>query len=698
MNEKNTTIKVEGMTCNSCAAGLQKRLEKQGLEDVDVNFSLGEANFVNPKNVSKGDILKTISDAGYEGFYDDQEEKSGLGKIEKFFFISLTFTLPLFFHMFVPKDFFLNNFWVQLGLSTPVFFIGVIHFGRSAWSSLKSGVPNMDVLIFIGSTAAYIYSIVGFLLSTNHDEAHNYLFFETTASIITLVLLGNLIEKKSVNQTTTALRDLLKLQITTAKKLQIDGSIIEVSSKDLLVNDIVVVNTGDQIPSDGVIIEGEGFLDESMITGESIDVTKKSNDPVVGGTILNDGNLKVKISATGNKTVLSKIILLVKNAQNDKPNIQRLGDKISAIFVPAVLGISVLSFILNHFVFDVSITDSIMRSIAVMVISCPCAMGLATPTAVMAGIGRAAKSGILIKGGQTLEELSKVKKFLFDKTGTLTTGDFKLYNFKSLIDESKFKSIISSIETHSSHPIAKSIVRELNSETKEVNFPSEWKGYGVKGKIDGCEYYVGKAFGDYITSESFDIHVWEDKSWIGGFDVKDQVKEGSKQLVLDLKAQNIDSVIISGDKKVKVEATAKELNISDFHFEKLPQEKLELIDQYIANSSVAMIGDGINDAPALAKANVGISFSNATQIAIQQSQIILLNNDHLKHISETYLIGKHTMKTIKQNLFWALFYNVVAIPIAAFGFLVPMYAALAMAFSDVIVIGNSIRLKNKKLT
>lgn len=707
---KNTTLNVEGMTCANCALGIKKQLEKKGLQEVNVNFSTGEVLFKNAKNLPLQEIKDGINKLGYKVVEEDLDnhhghnhDHSGTSTIEKKFYFSLVFTIPLFLHMFFPKDFFLNNVWVQLGLCLPVFIVGFLHFGKSAWGSLKIGVPNMDVLIVIGSTSAFVYSLIGTLQHLGTEHEHNYMFFETAATIITLVLLGNVFEHRSVKQTTTAIKELAQLQKSEAKKVLVNGEIQVVNAEDLKVGDVIQVNSGDKIAIDGEIIWGEASINEAMITGESLPTEKGEGKKVIGGTIVEDGSLKIIAEKVGDQTVLSKIIQMVKNAQADQPEIQRLGDQISAIFVPVVVGISVITFVLAFWVFGIEFRQSMMQSIAVLVISCPCAMGLATPTAVMVGIGRAAKKGILIKGGSTLEVFARAKNMVFDKTGTITTGKFTIKRTKlySLISEQEIKDLLYSIESHSSHPIAKSIVNYLKDDAKQIEFQNikEIKGVGVEVNDGKNTYQLGsKRLLNNHEAEVHAIYLFKNNELIAGVDIEDELKLNAAGTMKLLKKQGINTVLLSGDIKQKCEELANHLGIQTVYSEHLPEHKLEKIDELVKQAPTVMVGDGVNDAPALAKASVGVSLSNATQVAVQTAQVVLLNDKDLSQVYEAYLISKHTLKTIKQNLFWAFFYNVVAIPIAALGFLNPMVAALTMAFSDVIVVGNSIRLKSKKLT
>lgn len=707
--KENTLLNVEGMTCSNCALGIKKQLEKKGLNDVDVNFSTGEVLFKNNIQLPIEDIKNGINSLGYKVIEDDLGEHhhshSKISTIEKKFYFSLIFTIPLFLHMFFPHHYWINNPIVQLVLCLPVFVVGFLHFGKSAIGSLKAMVPNMDVLIVIGATSAFIYSLIGTIQFYGTHEAHNYLFFETAATIITLVLLGNVMEHRSVNQTTTAIKELTQLQKTEATKVLADGSLEKIDSSLLIKDDIILVNQGDKIAIDGEIIWGEATINESMITGESVPVEKAVGNKVVGGTIVENGSIKVRTEHVGSETILSKIIEMVKSAQQNQPKIQKLGDKVSAVFVPIVIGIALLTFLVALFGFNISLQQALMQAIAVLVISCPCAMGLATPTAVMVGIGRAAKKGILIKGGSTLEQFANIKNIVFDKTGTLTTGNFKIKNLKiyEQITEKEVIDIVFSLEEYSSHPIAKSIVVDLQAKANRLTFEkiAEVKGFGIEAfDKEGNHYQLGSSrwVNDEKLKKLHQIYLLKNNVLLAGIDIEDELKENVKSTIELLHQQDINTVLLSGDLKEKCETLGKGLGISTIYSEQLPEQKLGIIDQLVIKSPTAMVGDGINDAPALTKANVGISLSNATQIAMQSAQIVLLNHKDFSQVYEAYLISKHTLKTIKQNLFWAFFYNVVAIPIAAFGFLNPMVAALAMAFSDVIVVGNSIRLKTKKLT
>ena len=694
---KKIKIQIEGMTCSNCAAGIKKHLTNKGLQDVNVNFSTGEASCNLNNTQTQKEVESVIKKLGYSIATKKNDEK-GLSKVERYFYFTLFFTLPLFSHMFFPKDSTIQNPLLQFFLCLPVYIIGIAYFGKSAWSSIKTAIPNMDVLIFTGSSAAFFYSIYGWLINYGTPEVHHYLFFETTATIITLVLLGNVLEHKSVKKTTSAIGDLSAIQQVIAKK-EIDGKIVEVSYEEIKVDDILIINSGDKIPTDGIIISGFSYIDESMITGESLPVNKKEGNDVIGGTIITEGNLKIKATKVGDDTLLSQIIELVKDAQNNKPNIQKLGDQVSAIFVPLVLVISIGTYFISHYFFNIEMQDAFLRSIAVLVISCPCAMGLATPTAVMVGIGRAAKNGILIKGGDTLEKLASIKNIVFDKTGTLTTGKFIVSQFNAIGgEESDIKNIIYNIEQHSSHPIAKSLCDAFqeNSSPLELSNITEKKGISISAVIHNEKYTIGSSK-IYSSPKQHDLFVLKNDELIATINISDELKINTDLVISSLHKTGYTTTLLSGDKKEKCDILSSELGITTTFSEQLPQDKIAKIETLVSENKTAMVGDGINDAPALAKATIGISLGNATQIAIQSADVILLNNEDLSQLPQTMQIGKHTLLTIKQNLFWAFAYNIVAIPIAIMGLLNPMWGALFMAFSDVIVIGNSIRLRYKKI-
>ncbi len=698
-----TELKVEGMTCASCANTITRFLQKNGLTDVFVDFTSGEVRFKGGNENILPTIKSGIDELGYHVVDETKIEgkKKFIESIEAKFYFSLILTVPLWMPMLFSIPL-LHNFYFQLSVATPVFLLGAWYFGKSGIASLKIGAPNMDVLIFIGSSSAFFYSVVQGLVL---NDIHN-LFFETSSSIITLVILGNLIEQRAVQQTRTAISALIKLQPSTAKLISFFGNekfevITEIPAHEIRKGNYLLFNTGDKIAADGMVVWGSGEADEAMISGESLPVIKSMNENVIGGTTLISGSIKMKVTATGKQSTLSQIIELVKNAQSRKPKLQKLADRITGWFVPAVLVAAALTFILNYFILQNGTTQSIMNSVAVLVIACPCAMGLATPTAVMVGLGRSARKGILIKGSDTLETLSTIEQIVFDKTGTLTTGEFRIKELKIIEGETEdVKSVIVGLEKFSSHPIAKSLLKELKSiSAKSFNDVKEEKGSGVSGKDEqGNLFSIGSSLmnANSAKENQHNIYISKNEKLIAWIDLEDDIKEGAIEVIQFFKKKGIKTIMLSGDKKEICESVAKALNIDEYKAEQKPEEKLVFIRHCVSQSPTAMVGDGVNDAPALAQSNLGISLSNATQVAIDSAQIILLKGN-LKSLIEAFSIGKITLQTIKQNLFWAFFYNVLAIPVAAVGLLSPTIAALSMAFSDIIVVGNSLRLKARKI-
>ncbi|WP_295654420.1 cation-translocating P-type ATPase [uncultured Mucilaginibacter sp.] len=691
-------LNVTGMHCNNCAISVHRLLEKKGLHDIHVDFAGEEVKFTTSDESVLPEVIKGIEGLGYHVVEDmANNHEPFYQKIENKFIFSLIFTIPLLLHMVFPWHI-LHNAYLQLALCLPVFLLGCWHFGKSAFNSLKSGVPNMDVLIFVGSSSAFIYSLIG----TIQHLGENYLFYETGATIITLVLLGNVFEKRSVNQTTSAVKDLVKIQQVDARRL-VNGTVEVINAQEIRPGDTLLVNEGDKIPVDGEVLSGDASVDESMLTGESTPVEKAKYDKVIGGTIVQHGNIHMLATKVGSNTVLSQIIELMKKAQGAKPPVQKLGDRVAAIFVPVVIGIALLTFALSYWAFGISFQNALMHAIAVLVISCPCAMGLATPTAVMVGLGRAAKNGILIKGGDTIEAVANAKYVVFDKTGTLTTGKFKIQEIKAEAAEmEKVRGIILSIEERSSHPIAQSLVNELKTLPLQkviLKSVSEEKGLGMRAEdVEGNHYFLGSGLkkDEAAKGSDFNLFLYQNQKLLAQISVEDEIKPEAKGLIAQLKKMGIIPVLLSGDRKSKCLQVAEALGIEKVHYEQLPEQKLSVIDLYKQKGTTIMIGDGINDAPALTQADVGVSMNDASQVAIQSARVVLLNTD-LHSVVKFLQVSKHTLITIKQNLFWAFAYNVIAIPIAAVGLLNPMVGAFAMAFSDVVVIGNSLRLKKKKI-
>ena len=697
--------KVEGMTCSNCALTINKYLQKEGLQDVAVNPISGSVSFTKNDAIEITRLKKGIDSLGYHVIDGEKKEyvkEPFLSNNKKRFLFTLPFTLVLMLHMlhkWLPLHWLMNP-WIQLSICLPVFITGMWFFGRSAVKSLQNGMPNMNVLIALGALASFTYSLTGALLNLGPD----YLFFETTASIITLVFMGNYLEDVSVQSTQRAVKSLAKSQRVMANMIAFDDEhkeqIFPLENTQLRTGDLVLIKNGEQVPVDCKILWGECMVNEAIITGESIPVAKNKKDALIGGSVLENGIVKAQVTATGKDTVLSGILQMVQNAQAEKPPMQKMADKISAIFVPVVTGIAVLTFFINFIFFDISAGTSLMRAIAVLVISCPCAMGLATPAAIAVGLGRAAKSGILFRNASNLESFKTIRQVVFDKTGTLTTGEFVIAGFETSIDITRFKAIAYSLEKFSNHPLAKAIIHDWKTnETIRWAGIEEIKGMGIKAiDKDGNVFMAGsfKLLPPNGTDNNHNIYILENDQLIGWIDVKDEIRKEAKEVINWLHTQNIKTVLLSGDRKEKAVLVANELGIENVIAEQSPLQKLEIIAALNKETPTAMVGDGINDAPSLAKATLGIALSDSSQVAMQSADVILMNYG-LKNLPKALGLGRHTFITIKENLFWAFFYNIIAIPIAAFGFLSPTIAALAMGLSDVVLAANSVRLFVKKV-
>lgn len=701
--------KVEGMSCTNCALTVHKYLEGKGLENVKVNFIGGDVSFDMNGDVTRPELEKGIDGLGYH-VANGELAKAGVKNKKLFknhlqrFLFCIIFTAPMLIGM-IPGIHIhaLMNPYVQLALTVPVFIVGMDFFGRSAIKSLLKGIPNMNVLIALGAVAAFGYSLYGTLIG----QAEQYMFYETAAAIITLVFLGNLMEDKSVETTQAALRKLAVTQKVMANMIAYDDQhnehIFPVESTSLKVGDLILIKSGEHVPMDAKILWGEASINEAIITGESAPVEKKMNDKLIGGSIVEDGTIKAYVTAVGEDTVMSNILKLVKEAQTEKPPVQQLADKISAIFVPTVISISVITLLINYFFTDIGFGASLLRAIAVLVISCPCAMGLATPAAIAVGLGRAAKNGVLFKNARSLEIFKSIKQVVFDKTGTLTTGKFRVADFfiqDSRFTMDEFKRIAYSLERYSNHPVAQSITKEWKIKN-EIRWQKieEVKGLGMKAVDKEGNVYVAGSFkvaAALTEDHAHNIYIIRNNTLLGWIDVIDDIRPEAKQVVTLLKASGFKTILLSGDKKEKCEKVAKELGIEEVVAEQTPEQKLEKVAYYNSIAPTAMVGDGINDAPALAKATVGISLSEASQVAMQSAQVVLMNHG-LKNLPLSLGLGKHTYITIKQNLFWAFLYNIIAIPVAAVGLLSPTFGALIMGLSDVVLAVNSVRLNWKKV-
>ncbi|KIC92872.1 heavy metal translocating P-type ATPase [Flavihumibacter solisilvae] len=701
--------KVEGMTCANCALSVTKYLEKEGMQNVKVNPIDGDVHFdlENPDDTKQKALSRGIESLGYKVVDETIAAPSGkrpMNRFLRYLLICLPFTAVLMLHMIPGLHIhWLMNPWVQLALCIPVYVVGMSFFGVSAVKSIRHGNPNMNVLIAIGATAAFVYSLAGTIMG----QGEQYLFYETAATILTLVFLGNYLEDLSIQSTQRELNKLAKSQKVMANMIAFDDQhqelIFPVENTQLRNGDLILIRNGEQVPADCKILWGEATINEAIITGESLPVEKKAKDNLIGGSLVVEGTVKAQVTATADQSVLSNIINLVKKAQGDKPPVQKLADRISAIFVPLVLAIALLTFLVNYFIFSGNhaspFTESLMRSIAVLVIACPCAMGLATPAAIAVGLGRAAKNGILFRDAKSLEAFKSVSQVVFDKTGTLTTGEFVIAGYHTEIDDAAFRNIVYSLEKFSNHPIARGIVKEWK-QSPETRWKKieEIKGKGMNAVSRDGDTYLAGSFAiakEFTNDDTHNVYVIKNGALIGWIDVKDDIRPEARTVINYLHARQIKTILLSGDRKLKCDLLARELGIDTVIAEKTPEQKLQIIAELTAKSPTAMVGDGINDAPALAKATIGISMSEASQVALQTADVVLMGHG-LKNLPLALGLGKHTLITIKQNLFWAFSYNIVAIPVAAFGFLTPTFGALVMGLSDVVLAINSVRLFVKK--
>jgi Cu+-exporting ATPase len=713
--EKSISLHIHGMTCASCAHGVEKVLTRFGASDISINVPSHVARFTLPtdKQPLISEISKQITALGFtveehdnaHGHHHHHSHGGGIdAHLKRDIIIAAIFTVPLIAPMVLPWLHALHNPLFQAICATPVLIIGLKRFGMSALRSLQNGYANMDVLIMLGAIASYGYSIAGLLFNLGE----NYVFFESSATIITIVLIGNILEELSVRKTTSALTELTKLQPAQARRIvrSISGQTrIELCDVErIAIGDHLYVSAGDKLPVDGVVIEGSASIDESMITGESTPRTRSLDSHVVGGSIVTTGSITFKATAVGAGTVLSRIIALVDEAQARKPSIQKIGDKVSGIFVP-VVGVLSICTLIGSLLFGIPLGEALLRAIAILVVACPCAMGLATPAAVAVGVGRAAKNGVLLKGGDILERLAGITQVLFDKTGTLTEGTLTVSQMNSYQnhDRSNALAIAQALAHHSLHPASRAIERYLVAQSPALALPmidalQEIPGIGIIGAVAGTPVGLGgKTVITHLHAEKGSevapgVFLVIGNHVVATFTLQDQLRTGAQAAVTYLKEQNVHLGIISGDINQKVEELARELAIDSWYGEKLPHEKLAIIQKLSQEHSTAFVGDGVNDAPSLAQASVGISMSTGSGAALESAQVVLLHGD-LHNLIQAHSIAQKTLRVIKQNLFWAFSYNIIAIPLAMFGYLTPMVAALAMTGSDLVVIANSIRLR-----
>ncbi|MBT6691554.1 copper-translocating P-type ATPase [Candidatus Parcubacteria bacterium] len=719
---EDVNLKISGMHCASCALSIEKTIKKKpGIKSASVNYANNQAKVEFDANkVSQEDIEEAIKKAGDYKVIDDSDQQADMNltkKSYKKFIWSFIFTLPLFMSMFYTPSFNLSLIgvalekWIMGFLTIIVVFVIGWQFHKGMLLQLKQFKSNMDTLISIGTLSAFFYSLYA-MFSGNH------VYFETAATIVTLILLGKYLEEKSKGRASTAIKQLLSLGAKKATVL-VTGKEIKKDIDTIKIGDIVIIKAGEKIPLDGEIIEGETGIDESMLTGESIPVEKKPGSQVYGATINNNGVIKVKINKVGKDTVLSQIIKLVEDAQASKAPIQKLADKVSSIFVPTVIAISILTFIVWFWLLNAGFEISLINAVAVIVIACPCALGLATPTAIMVGSGKGASNGILIKDSQSLEIAHKVDAVVFDKTGTLTEGRPAITDTNTTSHDfstSELMALACSLETSSEHSLAKAFVKYSQDNNLKLTKASQVeaiRGKGVRGIVGKKELYLGNtelindlkieinpvykvAFDEYASQGKTPIYFVADKKMVGVIAVADIIRKTSKQAIAELQ-ETTEVYMLTGDHKLTAQAIARQLGIKKVIAEVLPDQKVEHIKRLQKKGKViAFVGDGINDAPALTLADLGIAIGSGTDIAMESGNIVLMKSDPMAVISAINL-SKKTFKTIKQNLFFAFVYNIIAIPLAAIGLLNPMIAAAAMSFSSVSVVTNSIRIRNIKL-
>ncbi|EJL20904.1 heavy metal translocating P-type ATPase [Brevibacillus sp. BC25] len=729
-------LNISGMTCAACSTRIEKGLNKTaGVLKANVNLAMETATVeYDSSQVSVTDIIQKVEKLGYQATRkEDGEEEEKVDRRQeeikrqtRKFWISAILSLPLLWSMvshfsftsFIWLPEILMNPWVQLALATPVQFIIGAQFYVGAFKALRNKSANMDVLVALGTSAAYFYSLWVAINSIGAHGGHMLeLYFETSAVLITLIVLGKLFEMKAKGRSSEAIRKLMGLQAKTAVVVR-DGVEMTIPVEEVRLGDVVHVKPGDKVPVDGIVMEGQSAVDESMLTGESIPVDKAAGDTVIGATLNKNGFLKVQATKVGKETALAQIIKVVEEAQGTKAPIQRVADSISGIFVPIVVGIAILTFLIWYFfVIPGNFGEALEKAIAVLVIACPCALGLATPTSIMAGSGRAAELGILFKGGEHLETAHHLDTIVLDKTGTVTKGEPELTDVIAIdIEEQELLSLVGAAEKNSEHPLAQAIVRGIADKGITLSDTGSFEaipGFGIRATVAGKEVLVGtrrllekhqisyQSVSDTMlalerSGKTAMLAVVEGKL-AGLIAVADTIKPTSKQAVQRMKAMGLTVIMMTGDNRQTAEAIAREAGIDHVIAEVLPEGKAAEVKKLQAQGKkVAMVGDGINDAPALATADVGMAIGTGTDVAMEAADITLMRGE-LTSVADAIEMSKRTIRNIKQNLFWALAYNTLGIPIAAIGFLAPWLAGAAMAFSSVSVVLNALRLQRVKL-
>ncbi|GAB1808170.1 heavy metal translocating P-type ATPase [Priestia megaterium] len=726
---------ITGMTCAACSTRIEKGLNKlEGVTKASVNLALETASVeYSPSQIAPQDITQRVEKLGYGAklkLEEKEEEQSyrekELSKQKGKFWFSFILSVPLLWAMvshftftsFIPLPHMLMNPWVQLALATPVQFVVGKQFYVGAFKALRNKSANMDVLVALGTSAAYFYSLYSSLKSLGSSAHTNQLYYETSAILITLILLGKLFEANAKGRSSEAIKKMMGLQAKTAVVIR-DGAEVEIPVEEVQKGEVIFIKPGEKVPVDGEIIEGQSALDESMLTGESVPVDKNIGDKVIGATLNKNGFLKIKATNVGRETALAQIIKVVEEAQGSKAPIQRLADYISGIFVPIVVGIALLTFFVWYiWIAPGEFAPALEKLIAVLVIACPCALGLATPTSIMAGSGRAAEFGILFKGGEHLEATHKIDTILLDKTGTVTNGTPELTDVRIAqgYEENELLQLVASAERLSEHPLAQALVAGIKNKGIEIQDPLSFEaipGYGVKATVQERELLVGtrklmnqhKVNINTALEEMTNLEregktamlVALDGKYAGMLAVADTIKATSKEAVSRLKEMGLEVMMITGDNRQTAQAIAMQAGIEHVIAEVLPEGKAEEVKKLQQQGKkVAMVGDGINDAPALALADIGMAIGTGTDVAMEAADITLMRGD-LMSITDAIEMSRKTISNIKQNLFWAMGYNTLGIPIAAVGLLAPWVAGAAMAFSSVSVVLNALRLQRVRL-